>query len=64
MDQNQNTTTETSNDKPNGEVENKEPSKWGQRLKTAAKWTATGILFAGAGAAGFFGMKYYIEHKS
>ena len=40
-----------------------EPSKWGSRLKKAAKWTGIGIATVGLGAAGFFGMKYYTEHK-
>ena len=45
-------------------VEAKEPSKWAPRLKTAAKWTGIGIATVGLGVAGFFGMKYYAEHKS
>ena len=45
-------------------VEAKEPSKWVPRLKKAAKYAGIGIATVGLGGAGFFGMKYYAEHKS
>ena len=53
-EQAQTTTVETT------ATENKEPSKW----KKAAKYVGIGIAAAGLGVAGFFGMKYYAEHKS
>ena len=62
MNEQANTSAKTGTSTPAAEAK-KEPSKWGSRLKKAAKWTGIGIATVGLGAAGFFGMKYYAEHK-
>ena len=62
MNEQANTETNANEQAAPAETKN-EPSKWGSRLKKAAKWTGIGIATDGLGAAGFFGMKYYTEHK-